>query len=119
MESSDFWECGRNKRRCVGGGLSDKALEEFEKQFLQTGIRRSGGNQCKAPQLLHITATPRHAKYRQCEPGTASRESRFPATGHPVITTMLEVAENPGANVPTTKAACSATGNGLPESSCL
>ena len=32
----------------------DKALEEFEKQFLQTALRRSGGNQCKAAQLLHI-----------------------------------------------------------------
>src|SRR2546422_11768015 len=32
----------------------DKALEEFEKQFLQTALRRSGGNQSKAAQLLHI-----------------------------------------------------------------
>ena len=32
----------------------DKALQEFEKQFLQTALRRSGGNQCKAAQLLHI-----------------------------------------------------------------
>ena len=32
----------------------DKALEEFEKQFLQTPLRRSGGNQCKAAQLRHI-----------------------------------------------------------------
>ena len=32
----------------------DKALEEFEKQFLQTALRRSGCNQCKAAQLLHI-----------------------------------------------------------------
>ena len=32
----------------------DKAWEEFEKQFLQTALRRSSGNQCKAAQLLHI-----------------------------------------------------------------
>ena len=32
----------------------NKALEEFEKQFLQTALERSGGNQCKAAQLLHI-----------------------------------------------------------------
>ena len=32
----------------------DKALEEFEKQFLQIALARSGGNQCKAAQLLHI-----------------------------------------------------------------
>ena len=32
----------------------DKALEEFEKQFIQTALARSGGNQCKAGQLLHI-----------------------------------------------------------------
>ena len=32
----------------------DKALEEFEKQFLEIALRRSGGNQCKAAQLLHI-----------------------------------------------------------------
>jgi DNA-binding NtrC family response regulator len=32
----------------------NKALEEFEKQFLQTALRRSNGNQCKAARLLHI-----------------------------------------------------------------
>jgi predicted DNA-binding protein (UPF0251 family) len=32
----------------------DEALEEFEKQFLQTALARSGGNQCKASQILHI-----------------------------------------------------------------
>src|SRR5262245_38243469 len=32
----------------------DKALEEFEKQFLEIALRLSDGNQCKAAQLLHI-----------------------------------------------------------------
>jgi len=32
----------------------DKALQEFEKQFLRAALRRSGGNQSKAAQLLHI-----------------------------------------------------------------
>ncbi len=32
----------------------DEALEEFEKQFVQTALARSGGNQCKAAQILHI-----------------------------------------------------------------
>jgi len=32
----------------------DKALVEIEKQFLEIALRRSGGNQCKAAQLLHI-----------------------------------------------------------------
>ena len=32
----------------------DKALEEFERQFLQIALRRSGGNRCKAAHLLHI-----------------------------------------------------------------
>ena len=32
----------------------DKALEEFEKQFIQTALVRSSGNQCKAAKLLHL-----------------------------------------------------------------
>ena len=32
----------------------DKAVVEIEKQFLEIALRRSGGNQCKAAQLLHI-----------------------------------------------------------------
>ena len=32
----------------------DKALEEFEKQFIQTALVRSSGNQCKAANLLHL-----------------------------------------------------------------
>ena len=35
----------------------DKALEEFEKQFIRTALVRSSGNQCKAAKLLHFTAT--------------------------------------------------------------
>ena len=34
--------------------LLEDAVKEFEKQFLQAALRRSGGNQCKAAQLLHI-----------------------------------------------------------------
>jgi DNA-binding NtrC family response regulator len=34
--------------------LLEDAMKEFEKQFLQTALRRSRGNQCKAAELLHI-----------------------------------------------------------------
>ena len=34
--------------------LLEDAVKEFEKQFLEAALRRSGGNQCKAAQLLHI-----------------------------------------------------------------
>lgn len=32
----------------------EDALEEFEKQFIQTALTRNSGNQCKAAKLLHI-----------------------------------------------------------------
>jgi hypothetical protein len=45
----------------------DKALQEFEKQFLRTALRRSGGNQSKSARLLHGVA---HIKNR-LHPSTA------------------------------------------------
>ena len=32
----------------------EDALEEFEKQFIQTALARNSGNQCKAAKLLHV-----------------------------------------------------------------
>ena len=32
----------------------NEALEKLEEHFIQTALARSGGNQCKAAQLLHI-----------------------------------------------------------------
>ena len=32
----------------------EDALEEFEKQFIQTALARNSGNQCKAAKLLHM-----------------------------------------------------------------
>jgi len=32
----------------------EDALEEFEKQFIQTVLARNSGNQCKAAKQLHV-----------------------------------------------------------------
>jgi DNA-binding NtrC family response regulator len=56
--------------------LLEDAVKEFEKQFLQAALRRSGGNQCKAAQLLHIHRNTLARKIVQTKLKTSDEPSK-------------------------------------------